>query len=263
MVFLAAHAKAQDRDQKMWKKVEYAMLVLYLIALVPCYLYSAKFFDVQLGKKDITQIVQKDVDDINAMFAAYNNKSESRCSNYQTELEAMLKSEEGRERIVRQLELDKKPGDLTQNDIEQATESFRAFLLKGREYSSLKSEKELLVKNCDANFQNWNILLMPQYVSELGGAKEKYAKELERIYTTNKSAFEKDAPEFDTSDYVESNSIEKKFTSGGEFSALGLIAVLILGILGLVKYLLGERSVVVPLEEGGADSIRDGGGYMC
>lgn len=45
-VFLAAFAKAQNRNQAMWTKVEYAMLFLYVLALIPCYLYSSKFYDI-------------------------------------------------------------------------------------------------------------------------------------------------------------------------------------------------------------------------
>lgn len=260
-VFLAAHAKAQDRNQDTWKKVEYAMLGLYVLALIPCYIYSAKFFDVQLEKQEITQIVDKDIDDINSMFADYTKKCESRSSNYQTELEALIKSDEGREQIVRMLELDKKPSEVKQSDIEQAAESFSAFLLKGRDISALKAEKKSLVENCETNFKNWNILFIPQYVSELGEAKEKYAEKLEEIYSKKKSAFEKEAPEFDTSSYINKSNIKDKFSTSSGFSISGLIAIIILGGLGLVKYLLGEKSTVIPMKHGDATIITEDGGY--
>lgn len=260
-VFLAAHAKAQDRNQDTWKKVEYAMLGLYVLALIPCYIYSAKFFDVQLEKQEITQIVDKDIDDINSMFADYTKKCESRSSNYQTELEALIKSDEGREQIVRMLELDKKPSEVKQSDIEQAAESFSAFLLKGRDISALKAEKKSLVENCETNFKNWNILFIPQYVSELGEAKEKYAEKLEEIYSKKKSAFEKEAPEFDTSSYINKSNIKDKFSTSSGFSISGLIAIIILGGLGLVKYLLGEKSTVIPMKDGDATIITEDGGY--
>lgn len=262
-VFLAAHAKAQDRNQETWRKVEYAMLGLYMLALVPCYIYSAKFFDIQLGKKEITRIVNNDIEDINQMFADYTKECESRCSNYQTELEALFKSEEGRKQIISLLELDKSADDLKQSDIEQATESFRAFLLKGRDISALKAEKKNLVENCESNFKNWNILFMPQYVTELGEAKEKYAEQLEEIYSKKKSAFEKKTPEFDTSAYVNESDIMDKFSKSSEFSMLGFIAIIILGGLGLVKWLLGERSSIIPMKEGAATTITDDGGIIC
>ena len=260
-VFLAAHAKAQDRNQETWKKVEYAMLGLYVLALIPCYIYSSKFFDVQLGKQEITQIVKKDIEDINNMFADYTKKCESRSRNYQTELEALLKSNEGREQIVNLLELDKKADEVKQSDIEQATESFSDYLLKGRDISALKSEKKNLVENCESNFKNWNILFIPQYVTELGEAKEKYAERLEKIYTKKKSAIEKKAPEFDVSSYVNESNIKEKFSNSSEFSVLGLIAIIILGGLGLVKWLLGEKSTVIPMKEGAATTITEDGGY--
>ena len=260
-VFLAAHAKAQDRNQETWRKVEYAMLGLYVLALIPCYIYSAKFFDVQLGKQEITQIVNKDIEDINNMFADYTKKCESRSRNYQTELEALLKSNEGREQIVRILELTKKADEVKQSDIEQATESFSDYLLKGRDISALKSEKKILVENCETNFKNWNILFISQYVTELGEAKEKYANRLEEIYSKKKSAIEKEAPEFETTSYVNESNIKDKFTNSSGFSVLGLIAIIILGGLGLVKWLFGERSSVIPMKEGAATTITEDGGY--
>lgn len=260
-VFLAAHAKAQDRNQETWKKVEYAMLALYILALIPCYIYSSKFFDIQLGKSEITQIVNNDIDDINNMFADYTKKCESRSSNYQTELEALLSSEEGRKQIVRVLDLEKDPDDVKRSDIEQATESFSDYLLKGRDISALKSEKKQLVENCETNFKNWNILFIPQFVSELSEAKEKYANQLEKIYSKKKSALENQAPEFDTDAYVNESDIKDKFTSSSGFSVLGLIAILVLGVLGLVKWLLGEKSSVIPIKEGTANTITEDGGF--
>ena len=260
-VFLAAHAKAQDRNQETWKKVQYAMLGLYFLALIPCYIYSAKFFDIQLGKQEITQIVDNDIEDINNMFADYTKKCESRTNNYQTELEALLKSNEGREQIVRILKLSKSADEVKQSDIEQAIESFSDYLLKGRDISALKSEKRNLVENCETNFKNWNILFISQYVSELGESKAKYASRLEEIYTSKKSEIETEAPEFDTSSYVNESNIKDKFTSISGFSVLGLIAIIILGGLGLVKWLFGEKSLVVPMREGAASTITDDGGY--
>lgn len=260
-VYLAAHAKAQDRNQSTWKKVEFAMLGLYVLALIPCYIYSAKFFDIQLGKREIMQQVQNDIDDIDKMFADYNMKCESRSNNYKTELEALLKYDEGRERIVRLLKRDIKPDDVTSGDIEQAIGSFRDYLLKGRDFTALKKEKNTLVENCNTNFKNWNILFIPQYVSELSGAKGKYASELERIFAEQKSPIERGELKFETSEYVKGSNIVDKFKSSSDFSILGLIAIIVLGGLGLVKYLLGEKSTVIPMGKGDATTITEDGGF--
>ena len=42
---------------------------------------------------------------------------------------------------------------------------------------------------------------------------------------------------------------------------LGLIAIIILGGLGLVKWLLGEKSTVIPMKEGAATTITEDGGF--
>ena len=84
---------------------------------------------------------------------------------------------------------------------------------------------------------------------------------LEEIYSKKKSAIEKDAPEFDTSSYVNESNIQDKFSKSSGFSVLGLIAIIILGGLGLVKWLLGEKSTVIPMKEGAATTITEDGGY--
>ena len=261
-VFLAAHAKAQNRNQDKWRIVEYVMLVLYMIALIPCYIYSSKFFDIQFGKQEITKVVQSDIDDINRMFADYTEKCESRCSNFQTELEALFKSDEGKVRIVKLLDLDKQPEQVTMGDIEQATESFRDFHFKARNISRIISEKNQLIENCDKNFKNWNILFIPQYVSELGEAKTKYAEALEQVYTENKSPLENDIPEFDADTYINESNIIGQFTSLSGFSVWGLVAIVVLGGLGLVKYLFGEKPDIIPLASGDETNITDEGGII-
>ena len=90
-IFLAAYAKGQDRYQDMWKKVEWAMLALYVAALAPCYVYVSKFCEVQFGRADIVSQVQADVDGIDRMFADYKRMCDARCGSYQTALEALSK----------------------------------------------------------------------------------------------------------------------------------------------------------------------------
>ena len=260
-VFLAAHAKAQDRNQSTWRKVEYTMITLYIIALIPCYIYSAKFFDIQINKHNIIQISSNDIKDINDMFSDYIRKCEARCNNFQTELEALSKYKEGREQIVKLFKLEKNESQITQNDIEEATESFRKSLLKAPNISNLKSEKNNLLNNCENKFKNWNILLIPYYASELGEAKKSYANKLEEIYSKNINVIEKEAPEFNTISYTRDSNIKDIFRKSSGFSIIGIIAILVLGSLGLIKWILGERSVVIPMKEGNANNITEDGGF--
>lgn len=188
-VFLAAYAKAQDRNQSTWKKVEYAMLALYVLALIPCYIFSAKFFDVQFDKDNVMKQVQTDTNDLNKLFNDYNRKCESRVSAYQIDLESMLTSTEGRSKLASLLEIND-PSSVTKESVTQAAQSFSKSL-KGAEYKALEAEKNNLVKNCETNFNNWNIMFIPQYAYELGTAKGKYASELERIYGKTQNNIEK------------------------------------------------------------------------
>lgn len=258
-VFLAAYAKAQDRNQSTWKKVEYAMLALYILALIPCYMFSAKFFDVQFDKENIMKQVTKDTDDLDKLFADYSRKCESRASAYQIDLEAMLTTSEGRTRIAELIDV-KDPSSITKESINQAVSSFSKSL-KGAEFKALESEKNNLVKNCETNFKNWNIMFIPQYAQELGGAKSKYATELERIYGKTHNNIEKNIPEFETERYINESGILDTFKSTDKFSVIGLIVVLFLGFLGLVKYLLGDKSTVIPMKQGDTSVIGEDGGF--
>lgn len=257
-VFLAAHAKAQNRNQSMWKNVEYAMLGLYVVALIPCYIYAASFFDVQFSKSEIMALVQKDVDGIDKMFADYKRKCDSRSGSYQTALEAMSKDSQGRERIAKLLNMS--PSEVTQANINQASESFLNSL-RGAEFKALEAEKSNLVSNVQTNFKNWNILFIPQYASELNAAKEKYAAELQNIYTKHSNNFETNIPEFNANKYLTESTLADKFSKSSGFSVIGLVAILILGGLGLVKYLLGEKRTVIDFKEGDSSVITSDGGF--
>lgn len=258
-VFLAAYAKAQDRNQSTWKKVEYAMLALYILALIPCYIFSAKFFDVQFDKENIMKQVNKDTSDLDKLFADYSRKCESRASAYQIDLEAMMTTPEGRTRIAELIDV-KDPSSITKESITQAVSNFSKSL-KGDEFKALKTEKNNLVKNCETNFKNWNIMFIPQYAQELGAAKGKYATELERIYGKTHNNIEKNIPEFETECYINESGILDTFKSTDKFSAIGLLVVLFLGFLGLVKYLLGDKSTVIPMKQGDMSVIGEDGGF--
>jgi len=258
-VFLAAYAKAQDRNQSTWKKVEYAMLALYILALIPCYVFSAKFFDVQFGKDEVMKQVQTDTNDLNKLFNDYNRKCESRVSAYQIDLESMLTTTEGRTKLATLLEISN-PSSINKESVTQAAQSFSKSL-KGAEYKVLEAEKNNLVKNCETNFNNWNIMFIPQYAYELGTAKSKYATELERIYGKTHNNIEKNIPEFETEAYTSESGILDSFKSTDSFSIVGLLAVLFLGFLGLVKYLLGDKSTVIPMKAGDTSVIGEDGGF--
>ena len=258
-VFLAAYAKAQDRNQSTWKKVEHAMLALYILALIPCYIFSAKFFDVQFDKENIMKQVNKDTSDLEKLFTDYSRKCESRASAYQIDLEAMMTTPEGRTRIAELIDV-KDPSSITKESINQVVSSFSKSL-KGTEFKALESEKNSLVKNCETNFKNWNIMFIPQYAQELGAAKSKYATELERIYGKTQNNIEKNIPEFETERYINESGILDTFKSTDKFSVIGLLVVLFLGFLGLVKYLLGDKSTVIPMKHGDTSVIGEDGGF--
>lgn len=258
-VFLAAYAKAQDRNQSTWKKVEYSMLALYVLALIPCYIFSAKFFDVQFDKDNVMKQVQTDTNDLNKLFNDYSRKCESRVSAYQIDLESMLTSSEGRAKLASLLEISD-PSSVTKESVTQAAQSFSKSL-KGAEFKALEAEKNNLVKNCETNFNNWNIMFIPQYAYELGTAKDKYASELERIYGKTQNNIEKNIPEFETIAYTNESGILNTFKSTDKFSVVGLLVVLFLGFLGLVKYLLGDKSTVIPIKQGDTSVIGEDGGF--
>ena len=225
-VFLAAYAKAQDRNQEAWNKVQYAMLLLYVVSLVPCYFYASKFFDIYFSRDKITQLLKDDIGQLDDMFDDYARKCESRCSSYQTTLEAMLKDSQGRKTIAGFLDIS--PSDVNSGSVNQA---------------------------------NWNILYLPQYAAELAEAKAGLAADLEDMYTKAENDIERNVPAFNAEEYASQSNLKEAFTGSKGFSVAGLLAVLVLGGLGLVKYLLGERRTVIGLKKGDESSITVDGGF--
>lgn len=258
-VFLAAFAKAQNRNQAMWTKVEYAMLFLYVLALIPCYLYSSKFYDIQFNKSNIVKEVQANIDDINKMFGDYDKKCQTRSFSYKTALQAMSRDVQGRQKAAGILGIS--ASQVNSQAIDQASESFLNHF-RGNDYSQLLSEKTALENSVLNNFKNWNILLVPQYAEELGAAKEKYATGLQDIYEKYKGDIDgAEIPSFKASDYMSSESVVEHFTDKGSFSLYGILGILVLGGLGLIKYFLGEKRTVIALKQGDSSVIMEDGGF--
>lgn len=258
-VFLAAFAKAQNRNQAMWTKVEYAMLFLYVLALIPCYLYSSKFYDIQFNKTNIVKEVQANIDDINKMFGDYDKKCQTRSFSYKTALQAMSRDIQGRQKAAGILGIS--ASHVNTQAIDQASESFLNHF-RGNDYSQLLSEKTALENSVLNNFKNWNILLVPQYAEELGTAKEKYATGLQDIYDRYKGDIDgAEIPSFKASDYMSSESVVEHFTDKGSFSLYGILGILVLGGLGLIKYFLGEKRTVIAFKQGDSSVIMEDGGF--
>ncbi len=259
-VFLAAFAKAQNRNQSTWKKVQYSMLFLYVVALIPCYFFVAKFFDVQFEKDRVLEQVEKDTDGLNDLFGSYSRQCEARVSEYRIMLEAMVKSKEGRTQLASLLDIEN-PDNVTMESVNQAVEVFSKSL-KGAQYKNLEASKNKLVKNSRNNFSNWNLMYIPRYAYELGTAQAKYAEDLKRIYDKTQNDIEQNVPEFDIESYSEDSEVLSTFRATDRFSIVGLLVVIFLGFLGLVKYLLGEGSTVKPLKQGEASVIEKTGGIQ-
>lgn len=258
-VFLAAFAKAQNRNQAMWTKVEYAMLFLYVLALIPCYLYSSKFYDIQFNKTNIVKEVQANIDDINKMFGDYDKKCQTRSFSYKTALQAMSRDIQGRQKAAGILGIS--ASHVNTQAIDQASEGFLNHF-RGNDYSQLLSEKTALENSVLNNFKNWNILLVPQYAEELGTAKEKYATGLQDIYDRYKGDIDgAEIPSFKASDYMSSESVVEHFTDKGSFSLYGILGILVLGGLGLIKYFLGEKRTVIAFKQGDSSVIMEDGGF--
>ena len=258
-VFLAAFAKAQNRNQAMWTKVEYAMLFLYVLALIPCYLYSSKFYDIQFNKSNIVKEVQANIDDINKMFGDYDKKCQTRSFSYKTALQAMSRDVQGRQKAAGILGIS--ASHVNAQAIDQASESFLNHF-RGNDYSQLLSEKTALENSVLNNFKNWNILLVPQNAEELGAAKEKYATGLQDIYEKYKGDIDgAEIPSFKASDYMSSESVVEHFTDKGSFSLYGILGILVLGGLGLIKYFLGEKRTVIAFKQGDSSVIMEDGGF--
>lgn len=102
---------------------------------------------------------------------------------------------------------------------------------------------------------------MPVYAAQVGGAKQTFAAGLEDIYKSLDSPIERNVPAFDAIQYTDKATVAEAFSQMPAFSPLGLLATLLLGALGLLKYFLAEKSRVVYVAKGGDDNIEKGGGF--
>lgn len=264
-VFFASFAKAQNRNQSTWKTIGYSLIALYVAALIPCYMGVSKFLDIQFDKGDKNEGLQadirKDIEDIDSMFMDFETVSERRCKSFRTELESLCNHKEGREEIIELFEFEgKNQSEITKDDVDILTESFRKTIMK--DFTSLKKEKDALVAKCTYNLDSWNLLYLPQYVVELSYAKENYADRLSTIAKeSKKNPLEYNVPSFDVQKYNTKTNVLERFTNWKKFSFWGLLITVFLAFLGLFKYAFGQKSDIVPFKEGTASVITEDGGY--
>lgn len=265
-VFLAAYAKAQNRDQSTWAAIKWLMLVFYSVALVVCYFGVAKFCDIQVNRGDQSDgweaELKDDVEDINQMFQGFEAVCDTRCNNLQYELEALVSYREGREKIISSFNLDKKQAEITNADVNLLVDSFRKTIKK--DFNRLKAEKDALVQKCLTNLDSWNLIFLPQCVTDLSSAKATYSEQIQTIIKDtekNKNPLEKEIPSFDIREFEMDTNVVDRFKDWKMFSALGLCITLFLGILGLVKFFLGPKATVVPLKRGDVSVITEDGGF--
>lgn len=261
-VFLAAYAKRQNRNQSTWKIVEYCLIVLYLVGLVPFYIMSSKFFDIQLQKGKIIETVQAKSDAIDNMFAEYDKLCDSRIGSYQTKLESMLKDEAGRRTLAGlwNENVDKIDSAM----VSQAVRSFRDGLTGGP-YAEVKELKKNHIERAKDDFKAWKIFKMPRYVQNLSSGISNCIEKLSEIYTKDykTTGIETTPDVFDGTKYVsDDNDFKNLFTEVQGFSIITLVSVLIIGLLGLVKYIFGEKRTAIELKEGDASVIEDDGGFI-
>ena len=257
-IFLAAHAKAQERDENVWRIVQAICIGIYVLLLVPTYIVGAKFFNIQFDREGVMNEYRTDVDNINGLFSEYDRVCESRANAYRIRMQTMMTTPEGRAALAKELKIDEK--SLNQNRVDQAASIFLR-TLKGNDYEMLVQEKDFLIANSETYFKNWNILFIPRYVSEIGGAYSVYADRLKEIYNSNNRESERNVPAFNPGTPANEGGLTDLFTSTFSFSLIGLIVIFFLGVLGLFKYLFGVKSRSVAPERGDASRIESGGGY--
>lgn len=253
-IFLAAYAKKQYLDINMWNIVKYSCLVLYFGCLIPCYLFSSKFLDIQFNKEKIRQQIQTDIDNGNKMLKAYETASGSRVTAYITELQALSTSKEGLTKIAKRFNLDEK--NIDSNIVKQFSNSFEKKLL-GPEYDNIKRQMIASGQDATNTFKNWNMLEIGRDAADLGQAQLNCADELQNLYDKCTDEFENNIESFDAKSYISEKSMYNLFKDPTTFSLYGILAIIVLGGLGFLKYLTAPNPKIDAIGFGSEDKINN------
>lgn len=237
----ASYAKGQDYDFTRWKTIEIVTLIIYFGLLVPAYFYTAKFADVMSDKAAIVSEVNKEIESINKMFDEYEYRTTIRRDAYETQMNADFQSPEGRKRLEKQ-----QGHEMTADDIVQTADNFLASL-QNKDYDVEKIKKNNFIGNSLNNFRNWNMIEIPKDAALLSEKGKEYAKVLAELYVAEKAPTETEVEPFEAESILVSTGVVDKFSSSVGFSVLGLVTTLLLGIIGLSKYLFTPRSrIIIP-----------------
>lgn len=257
LAMLTAWAKSQNIthiNAEKWKGIEIVGLVFYVLLLIPAYLFSSKFMDVQMSKDDYVKALEKEQSSIEEMFKAYEVAANERANTYQGTLEAMLENPKESDALKNLLDDE----NITKSKVKAAVDNFKSSLLDG-DYASIKAEKDAYMADLNAMAKNWNILKVTSVVKILDNNRNKYAEKLTEIFEdeNNKSKTEiGESISFDAASYLSKENFVKEFGEINWASLWGILAVIVFGILGLFKYLFAFRnSSIIPYS-----SIESNGG---
>lgn len=259
--FIAALAKGQYLKREVWTVVRYICLALYIGALIPCYLYSSKFLDVQFGKEKILTQVNDDIENCNRMFTEYTRICDARGNAYLTKLQAELSDEQGKKRLADKMDIDAQ--NVTNVTINSAHESFMK-KLEGDAYKNMKSQLLDLEAKAMTSFKNWNMMNIANDAAELWRTQLDYANQLQEMYDkcVDPLGLEERPSEFRADSYLSAEPVKNRFSNATGFSFWGLIATLILGAIGLTKYFFTADTRYVGVGTGDASNITNSGGII-
>ena len=272
LIFGAASAKGQKVDVSMWRKVEIALLSVYLLFAVLSAIFVPGFINYFQVSSNSRTIQSRGINDINMLrnvFVKYEGDVTRAISNTRTGLRNTVLGIECEDAVE---EIKATNGIANLDDIENYLKDGPKKKLLGRDYEDFKAQYEAMISQWESDIKDWSILRLPSIPSSMEEARDMIISELKDRARTVKLPVigmpdgrcvitqEEQPIEFDSPRFEFGNALSNPNAVGTPW--LGYILLVVVHVLIVLTYFMTPRvNVITSVTQSGSE-VDDGGQFL-
>lgn len=245
LLSVSVYAKTQDDNLSKYGVLEKIAIVLFVLGLVPVYIFSTPFFNVQTNRRHIIESEgPAEVAEVRKLFSDFDELCIQRKTSYENIMLGCLNGNSQADVMdLTAIFTDTEPTEIMISD--EADNQFN--LWETSQYRELEEEMVALSSSYNDALDSWDLVHLPEIASKFANEKKAYPSKLsqyyenEEAYTYFEKKIEADDLEFDFPGY-KCDSLSEAYFHNITFSLSGLIVFIILAVIGLLRYLVTNRS---------------------
>ncbi len=272
LLWLMIKAKGAENRVKMWKKVEYGTLGLYVLLAIPVSLFGGinHFFAVNGNKEQIKTYAQNDLQKISRMFETYEDFERTALNATIAGLENAIALNQVRDESLNEFMEENKISP-TQEGVESFTKIQNSNLL-GDGYKEQKDFYLKKISEIEESVNSWSMMTVPLKAKEIEEVAQKAGEELTKrsenaklpnigsdMFGRHTLTGENQSREYTVEGGIQGLEFRKALRQAEGFSPMAVVLVLLIHVLILFNYIMAYRTDKTDI---GGGLLAPDGGYI-